>query len=61
MNPDGRDRTAGVAEFTLSGANGIRELRDEKRGGNDAQTRFQLTDPGHLKHDKNASVASLRP
>jgi hypothetical protein len=24
------------------------------------KTEFQLTDPGHFKHDKNASVASLR-
>jgi hypothetical protein len=27
---------------------------------NAAKTEFQLTDPGHFKHDKGASVASLR-
>ena len=32
--------------------------RKEKR--NDEKNRYQLTDSGHFKHDKNASVASLR-
>jgi hypothetical protein len=27
---------------------------------NAAATEFQLTDPGHFQHHKNASVASLR-
>ncbi len=29
-------------------------------GKNAAATEFQLTDPGHFKHDKDASVAALR-
>jgi hypothetical protein len=33
-------------------------IRKEKH---EAQTKFQLTDPGHFKHYNCASVASLRP
>ena len=29
-------------------------------GKDEEKTEFQLTDSGHFKHDKNASVASLR-
>jgi len=32
----------------------------KKTGKNEENTEFQLTDPGHFKHDNNASVASLR-
>ena len=34
-------------------------MRKEKRN-DEKKTEFQLTDSGHFKHDKNASVASLR-
>jgi hypothetical protein len=35
-------------------------LYQQERTKNEAKTRFQLTDPGHFKHHKGASVASLR-
>ena len=32
----------------------------KKRRKDEEKTEFQLTDPDHFMHDKNASVASLR-
>ena len=32
----------------------------KETGKNEQKTEFQLTDSGHFKHHKNASVASLR-
>jgi hypothetical protein len=38
---------------------GFLSSRKERRK-DEAETEFQLTDPGHFKHHNNASVASLR-
>jgi hypothetical protein len=38
-----------------------RTLSHSERTRHEAQTKFQLTDPGHFKHYNCASVASLRP
>jgi len=35
-------------------------IHKKETRGDEEKTGFQLTDPGHFKHDKNASVASLR-
>jgi hypothetical protein len=35
-------------------------LMRKETGKDEEKTEFQLTDPGHFKHDKKASVASLR-
>jgi hypothetical protein len=37
-----------------------RRVYINKEGRNETETTFQLTDGGQFKHDKNASVASLR-
>jgi len=37
-----------------------RRILHARERENAAETEFQLTDPGHFKHDKGASVASLR-
>jgi hypothetical protein len=48
--PDSHISTAPATGLILKKGN----QNDEKK------TEFQLTDPGHFKHHKNASVASLR-
>jgi hypothetical protein len=48
--PDSHISTAPAAGLILKEG----DKKDEEK------TQFQLTDPDHFKHDKNASVASLR-
>jgi hypothetical protein len=48
--PDSHISTAPAADLILKKG----DKKDEEK------TKFQLTNPDHFKHDKNASVASLR-
>lgn len=54
---------AGLGELTRHGPGLDRYVvsspRKERRK-DEAETGFQLTDPGHFKHDKGTSAASLR-
>jgi len=51
-----KNRNAGFPHFHRASGGFISTRKDK----NETEIRFQLTDPGQFKHDKNASVASLR-
>jgi hypothetical protein len=53
----GKTKDAGFPHFHRAG-DGLSHFHRTKH---EAETKFQLTDHGHFKHDRNASVASLRP
>jgi len=52
----GENKSAGFPHFHRAGGGFISSLKNK----NEPENRFQLTDLGQFKHDKNASVASLR-
>jgi hypothetical protein len=52
-----RQKAAGFPHFHRAGDGFYPQRRREE---NAVETEFQLTDPGHFKHDRRASVASLR-
>jgi hypothetical protein len=57
--PPGLEIRPKTPDFHIPTAPAAR-LYQQERIKNEAKTRFQLTDPGHFKHHKGASVASLR-
>jgi hypothetical protein len=50
----------GQPDFHISTAPTAGIFLRKETGKDEEKTEFQLTDPGHFKHHKNASVASLR-
>ena len=52
----GKNKSAGFPHFHRAGGGFISSLKNK----NEPENKFQLTDLGQFKHDKNASVASLR-
>jgi hypothetical protein len=52
-----KTKSAGFPHFHRAGGG----LSHSQRTKYEVETKFQLTDHGHFKHDSNASVASLRP
>src|SRR5438093_192581 len=51
-----KNKSAGFPHFHRAGGGFISSLKNK----NEPENKFQLTDLGQFKHDKNASVASLR-
>jgi hypothetical protein len=53
-----RPGAAGFPHFHRAGGGIYSQERESRK--DEEETEFQLTDPDHFKHYKNASVASLR-
>ena len=51
-----KNKSAGFPHFHRAGGGFISSLKNK----NEPENKFQLTDLGQFKHDKNASVALLR-